>query len=254
MAESSNLTVNQDAGTADDEGVYSIVISHRTGPLPAPKRSVTTPKSKTKPESTGDPVALPKSCVVHLVSLEGIEAHDDAKSSLHLPLDDDPTKVAATRVGLVSLYSWTYNLLPPLSANFLDNMRVIGKEVPDSCWLRAPTDALSAMETKGKVAGKGGEISQRLHQRLVDGYSLVRYIPKTGEQTLAFCRGALSPTLPKHPPTDFKTSPSGLKSTFWPSQSNFSSNLQIIDSHLGIPDITYATAWELGRTLGEDFL
>jgi Holliday junction resolvasome RuvABC endonuclease subunit len=32
-------------------------------------------------------------------------------------------------------------------------------------------------------------------------------------------------------------------------ESNFSSNHQIVDKQLGMTDITYSTAWELGRTL-----
>ena len=230
MAQTPNLTPAVDQGFGEDEGMYSIILSHRTGPLAAPKRSITTPKSKTVPETRGGDVVLPKSGIVHLVSLEGIE------DNILLPFTD-PTN---TRVGLVSLYSWTYNVLPPLSANFLDAMKTIAAQVPGSCQFRASDAAVNGMVGKWEVTGKekGQTIAHRLRDRILDGYSLMRYIPKTGEQTVAFCRGALAPTLPKHPPTDF-----------WPYQSNFSSKLQTIDSHLGITDITYSTAWELGRTL-----
>src|SRR4051812_9444931 len=98
MAETPNLTPSADYGPAEDEGVYSIIVSHRPGPLPVPKRSITTPKSRTQKETEGDKVELPKSGIVHLVSLEGIEEH------MKLPFDDNPAKVSQIRVGLVSLY------------------------------------------------------------------------------------------------------------------------------------------------------
>jgi hypothetical protein len=116
----------------------SVIISHRPGPLPAPKRSIATPQ--TGPAETGPRIELPKSGIVHLVSLEGIE--DNA--NIQLPFADSVN----TRIGIVSLYSWTYNVLPPLSANFLDAMQAIGNQVPSSCMLRALDSSINAIVKK----------------------------------------------------------------------------------------------------------
>jgi hypothetical protein len=226
MTDNGNLSGSTDEGVGEDEGVYSIIISHRTGPLQAPKRLVTTPKPVIT--TLGPVVELPKSVIVHLVSLQGIE------DNIALPIDDPSN----SRVALVSLYSWIYTVLPPLGANFLDSMRAIGNQIPTESLLRGPDFRLNSLKTSAAQDDKGAKIAQRLHARAIDGTSIIRYMPQTGEETISFYRGALCPTLPKHALTPF-----------WPTESNFSTNLQILDRHLGMTDITYSAAWELGRTL-----
>lgn len=82
-------------------------------------------------------------------------------------------------------------------------------------------------------------ITTRLASRLTSGYSLVRYLTRSGDTTVAFFRGPLTP-LPAPP-----------QPLFWPATAaaNFSSGLQILDPVCRVVDIAYASAWELGRTL-----
>ncbi|KAI0907854.1 hypothetical protein F4823DRAFT_626001 [Ustulina deusta] len=68
-------------------------------------------------------------------------------------------------------------------------------------------------------------IAPLVARRLDDGYTLVRYSTQTGESTVAFYRGPLTPT------------------------SNSGVDLQILDKQLGIMDITYSVAWQVGRTM-----
>ncbi|KAH6691797.1 hypothetical protein BKA61DRAFT_283401 [Leptodontidium sp. MPI-SDFR-AT-0119] len=226
MPENSNLTGSTEDGMGEDEGVYSIIISHRSGPLNGLQHFPATPKAALP--SVGSKIELPKTAIVHLVSLQSIE------DNISLPFTD-PTN---SRVGLVSLYSWTYTVLPPVGANFIDSMRNIGAQVPSESWLRTPDFLLQSLKNNTSLDPKAVKITNRLYSRAMDGAFIVRYMPQTGEETIAFSRGALTPTLPKHPLTPF-----------WPTESNFSTNLQIVDKHLGMTDITYSTAWELGRTL-----
>jgi hypothetical protein len=214
-----------DAGVDDEQGVFSIVISHRAAPFPGVPRAVVTPQTSSGPHPGSRPsLTLPKSAIVHLVSLQGIETY------VRLP-------VAETRVGLVSLASWTYTCLPPESVNFVDSMRAIGKTIPTPEYaLRPPPSILNAVSV-GETDPASATVS-RIQDRLSDGYTIVRYLTHTGEETSAFFRGAFSPTLPQHP-----------LNTYWPGQVNFSSALQILDQDLGIIDITYSTAWELGRAM-----
>lgn len=213
-------------GLGEGEGVYSVIISHRTGPLPGFTRFPKTPKAITP--GLGPAITLPKSAIVHLVSLQGLEEYIDMSAS----------DFETSRIGLVSLYSWTYTVLPPVGANFLDSMRAIGAQIPSESLLRTPDFLLAQLKNNPSPDPTAVKISNRLYQRALDGASIVRYMPQTGEETIAFSRGALTPTLPPHPLTNF-----------WPSESNFSANLQIVDKHLGMTDITYSSAWELGRTL-----
>ncbi|KAE9373294.1 hypothetical protein N431DRAFT_482365 [Stipitochalara longipes BDJ] len=226
MPDNSDTTGSTEDGMGEDEGVYSVIISHRTGPLPGPLRLPTTPKAATP--AVGAMINLPKSAIVHLVSLQGLEEYINMAASGFM----------TSRVGLVSLYSWTYNVLPPVGANFLDSMRAIGAQVPSESLLRTPDFLLAQLQNNPSLDPTAVKISNRLYKRALDGASLVRYMPQTGEETIAFSRGALTPTLPPHPLTPF-----------WPTESNFSTNLQVIDKHLGMTDITYSSAWELGRTL-----
>ncbi|KAJ5675314.1 uncharacterized protein N7477_005248 [Penicillium maclennaniae] len=214
-------------GADDEQGLFSAVISHRCGPTQGTPRQIIVSDPRVAPPSgpsfkNSPAIALPKSTIVHLVSLKGVEDY------VRIP-------TISSRVGLVSLYSWTYTTLPPDNINFVDAMRLVGSRIPQ------PLRALDPVINSVKAADKDDPshaASARLQQRLTDGYSMVRYLTETGESTAAFFRGPLTPNLPPHPLNDA-----------WPSQTNFSSALQILDSSLGIMDITYSSAWELGRTL-----
>ncbi len=224
LAHVRNVNTQNVAGAgSNDDGLFSVVYAHRSGPLDI---------------TTAQPV------IVHLVTLEGFEVPYDQQPHITLPLD------STKRVALVSLYSWTYLCLPPSTVNFVDSLRHIGFDIEaGNCWLRtAPeilskfTDTLLDPTTHNPVPVANYTVPQqmasRIADRLTDGFCLQRYRLQTGEETVAFCRGPFSPTYQK-PITD----------AWWPYQSNFSSDYQILDRKLGIVDISYSAAWQLGRTL-----
>ncbi|KAL0631397.1 hypothetical protein Q9L58_009740 [Maublancomyces gigas] len=171
------------------EASFSVVISHRVGPL-------------------GIKEDTPM--VVHLVSIEGVEKME--MSSLR----------DAEFVALSSLHSWTYTCLDPRFHDPFVMFQHLGNTLD---LLRAPREINLRMKNR------------RIRQRLTDGYSLVRYITQTGEETVAFTRGPLTPTTVKHP----------LRPNW--GVSTFGTDLQIFDTELGIMDITYSSAWELGKAL-----
>ena len=188
----------------EDDGLFSVVHGHRTGPLD---------------------LTAPKPVIVHLVSLEGIESH------LQLPLNKTKSHVA-----LISLYSWTYLCLPPDSVSFIDVMRDIGDQIKENeCWLRAPSSIIQPMLNKpvAKATSTPQDfLGLQLAKRMQDGFVLQRYLLQTGEETVSIYRGPLTPTYV--PPITDQT---------WPYQSNFSSDYQILDRRLGIMDISYSAAW-----------
>lgn len=164
------------------------------------------------------------------MTLEGIERN------LRLPLDATKSHVA-----LISLYSWTYLCLPPDEGNFVDAMRSIGDQIKlDKCWLRSPDELWKPLlAAPGSTQTPTVSLKDRLARRMQDGYVLQRYLLQSGEETVSFYRGPLTPTYA--PP---------IPRNLWPFQSNFSSDYQILDRKLGIVDISYSAAWQLGQTLG----
>ena len=90
-----NTTGMPDAGVEDD-GLFSIVISHRTGPY-----DLTQPK-------------------LQIAQLVSIEFMDSTLSMTGFGAD------STSRVGQVSLFSWVYTALPPNPVNFVDSMINLG--------------------------------------------------------------------------------------------------------------------------------
>ncbi|KAF2273525.1 uncharacterized protein EI97DRAFT_503392 [Westerdykella ornata] len=183
----------------DENGLYSIVVSHRTGPLSN---------------------AVPKTVIAHLVSLDGL------KENIH------PTNIK-DYVGLISLFSWQYQCLPPSSVDFPSQMESMGLQ---AAMLR-PTGFDTVHDNPW------------LSARLANGYSMVRHRLANGETTVAFMRGPLSPVPVPYPILPSRAAGSGQDAGAWPSESFYSTDYQILDSDLGIADISYATAWQLGRAM-----
>ncbi|KAF8457873.1 hypothetical protein BDZ91DRAFT_837736 [Kalaharituber pfeilii] len=198
-----NTTGMADAGV-EDNGVFGIVISHRTGPL-----------SNTQPQ----PV------VVHLVSIEGVEPMND-----NWPINFDTTKYVA----MSSLYSWNFVTLPEGSFNVEEALANLGTTLNV---LRAPDAVIKGIDTT-TAFGK------RLQGRLQDGYTLTKYRTTTGEITAAISRGPLTPTKVPYPLLPAQKEKTG---TTWLSNSGI--DLQIMDPEVGLMDITYSVAWQLGKTL-----
>ncbi|KAH6950291.1 hypothetical protein BKA56DRAFT_713066, partial [Ilyonectria sp. MPI-CAGE-AT-0026] len=169
---------------------------------------------------------VPTTTVVHLVSLA-------MTPGLPVPL---PT---TQRVAVVSLHSWTYTCLP--SKGFTStfhgleqlgaHLKVLQPQMPDYPKTAPLLQPIQQLSDDDKIASL-------ITKRQRDGYNLVRHRTVTGESTAAMIRGPLTPTFVVHPlRDDFVT------------QSNFGTDLQILDAELSLMDITYASAWQLGKTL-----
>ncbi|KAF4966411.1 hypothetical protein FSARC_5920 [Fusarium sarcochroum] len=154
--------------------------------------------------------------IAHLVSLENLETLK--------PFPLSPTMIGESpvRVGLVSLHSWTYTCLPPNSPN----IRTVFETLAHGADMLKPI--IPHREDLDANA-------KRIISRLEDGFTIVRSRTQTGEETTALLRGALTPNLV--PPIE------------WGLSSSTGSDLKILDADLGTMDITFSTAWSLGRTL-----
>ncbi|KAF9768840.1 hypothetical protein IL306_013800 [Fusarium sp. DS 682] len=156
----------------------------------------------------------PVNVSVHLLSIEGVE---DMSS---FPADDK-------LVALCSLHSWNYTVMPPGMLNVFEAFTSLGETLDV---LRPPEEIIKS------IAKPNDELSKRLAGRLMDGYSMVKYYPQTGEQTVALFRGPFTPSF-------------GLPNEYLNTCSNSGQNLQILDREVGIMDVSYSIAWQVGRTM-----
>ncbi|KAK4152312.1 hypothetical protein C8A00DRAFT_44616 [Chaetomidium leptoderma] len=180
----------------EDVGIFSVVVGSRSGPLEN---------------------EAPVSVSVHLVSIEGVE------DMTEFP-DDKPL------VAMCSLHSWNYTVNPPGMLNVHDAFVHLGTAPLGLNVLRAPDDMVDS------IRRMPDKVSQRLAQRLQDGYTLVKYRVQTGEKTVAVYRSPFTPTVVA-PLADREQC------------SNSGQDLQILDREVGIMDVTYSVAWQAGRLL-----
>ncbi|KOS19909.1 hypothetical protein ESCO_005595 [Escovopsis weberi] len=157
----------------------------------------------------------PTTMTAHLVSIEGVEDMKKFPSG------------GQRYVALCSLYSWNYTVLPPDTLNVPDAFEHLGQTLDV---LRAPEDIIAPLRSSSD------KVRQRIGKRMDDGYTLVKYYTQTGEPTIALYRSPLIPT--------WVSSLDNLTQS-----SNTGVDLQILDKELGIMDITYSVAWQLGRTM-----
>jgi hypothetical protein len=206
-----------DAGV-EEEGYFSVIISSRTG-------------------SVVDDV--PKTQVVHLVSLE----HYDSSIAHFKPAKaSDETSDVINRVGLISLFSWTYSVVPA-AVNFVDTMAAIANDMQT---LKPPQSTLNDMKV---IMNQPNSLpipkpslrkaAQILHDRLDLSYTISRWRTATGEESMAFNRGPLiSAPTPSCPAKDGSS---------WPKLSMTGKDFQIFDIDIGVMDLTYSSAWSLGK-------
>ena len=190
-----------DAGV-EENGLYSIVVSSRTGAYDFPAAHTQ---------------------VCHLVSIEHVD------STLGSWLNGGPD-----RVGMISLFSWTYSALPPNPVNFVDTMRNLTE---NQQMLRTDDNVLNQIQNG--ISGDGSIKSQAakvMLYRLQMGYTLARWRTQTGEETAAFSRGPLVPQPVTWPPA-----------ADIPDSSNTSQDYQILDPQTGLMDLSYSSAWQAGK-------
>ncbi|EXJ70272.1 uncharacterized protein A1O5_06340 [Cladophialophora psammophila CBS 110553] len=153
-----------DAGV-EASGLFSIVVSHRTGNFN---------------------ISQPTTQICHLVSLEHI---DSTYQQVNKFVTKNPT--STDRIAMVSLYSWIYTALPPNPVNFVDTITNL---VENQQMLRVNQFA------KLPDAIKLSDAAKQVTSRLKLGYTMCRWRAETGEEVSAFNRGPLVPEQVVSPP------------------------------------------------------
>ncbi|KAJ8122615.1 hypothetical protein ONZ43_g1237 [Nemania bipapillata] len=152
--------------------------------------------------------------VSHVVSLEGIDK---------LEISDNQ----AEYIGLMSLHSWTWVALPP------DHLDSIGK-------IKDLEKSIEPLRKKMVSLGERGPTSEQarwLYKQLQNGYLMKPYKTTTGEATTALFRGPFTPIFPARPENLMKT---------WLTPGT---DLATVDEKTGLRDVSYQSAWQLGRRL-----
>ncbi len=204
-------TVAKEPQDAKHDGWYSSVIANRFA-VPPPKAS--------NASQMGN--------MVHLVSLEGFEKY----------IQSDGTVVQPTQktVRLISLYSWSFACLRDPAENFAALMLNLIAQTdgtrPDLL-LRLPVNSQPPTDPAALSA----------YKRLRNGYTPMSYASQTGDRSFAWYRGPLAPVVPEEflaPPNSGQENPRTPTNT---------SEAMIFDTANGVFDLSYAVAFQTGRSL-----
>ncbi|KAI1624656.1 hypothetical protein EDD37DRAFT_664816 [Exophiala viscosa] len=202
-----------DAGV-EEHGLFSIVISPRTGAY-----NITTPTTQ----------------ICHLVSIENV---DSTLSTSWLTKDP-----VVDRIGMISLFSWIYTALPPNPVNFVDTVRNLTENQ------QMLTVDQNVLQDLSKQALATSPAWNATISRLDSGYTLARWRTQTGECTVAFNRGPLVPQPVPWPGTATTAIGTASRLADTIDSSNTSQDYQILDQQTGIMDVSYASAWQVGKLL-----
>jgi hypothetical protein len=176
--------------------------------------------------------AVPTTHIVHLVSLEHIDATLTNPKSAFMKTDN------SDRVGLVSLYSWTYTCIPG-SVSFKQTMTELANSAQP---LRPPKEVLAELQS-----GASDKVKLALFGRLNAGYTVARWRTATGEQSVALNRGPLTPLPTQDVPTSAMLVADNRR--LWPAVSMHGKDFQVLDRVTGIMDTTYSGAWSCGKLM-----
>ncbi|KAK2684103.1 hypothetical protein RAB80_002049 [Fusarium oxysporum f. sp. vasinfectum] len=214
-----------DAGV-QEQGIFSVVIASRSGAL---RDKVLVNNVWTELPTN---ISQPRTQVCHLVSIEHLDSTIDTWTT------DQPSQ----RIGMISLFSWIYTVLPPNPVNFVTTVRNLTE---NQQMLRVDDKVLAGLDLANKQNSASGDnsiksqVSTVLADRLRMGYTISRWRTQTGEETSAFTRGPLVPL-----PTPAVPAPNTIQDCSFTSQ-----DYQILDSTTGMMDLSYSSAWQLGKLL-----
>lgn len=179
----------------NEHGLFSVVVANRFPALPA---------------AEGDP---PVKNYVHLVSVEGLQ--DWLKPGADF--------AGHSQVALLSLASWSFQAQADIKEDFRGLANNLVAADPDALWLRLPASVPAGQDA----------VSTETGNRLAEGFVPLPWHLRTGDDSLAWYRGPLTPVAPaalaKAEP--FATADAAL----------------IYHKGFGIFDASLAAAWEAGR-------
>lgn len=168
----------------------------------------------------------------HLVSLEGFAAYLGPNAT---PIPTKPKSSELMDVRLASLYSWSFSSLPQ----------------PEESFEEFITNLIQTEQTLSlKLPSEGASPPKFVTDRLNQGYVPLSFMTGSGEESFSWYRGPLSPVVPEPlPNVDSGFNPSAPETFIPVINATSADSLMIYLAEQGVFDLSYATAWNLGRAL-----
>jgi hypothetical protein len=168
-----------------------------------------------------------KMSTAHLVSLEGMEAYlPDKEGNANLPS-------GCQYIRLVSLYNWTFNAVD-VKITFSTYLEHLNQELGQ--------DSEGLMPVLFRKPLKTAPTNPITKAQLAQGFLPFSHYTRTGDQLISWYKGPLVPESPA-----MTVSFTEADSFHLPAKS--SDALTVFNPHSGMFDISYSSAWELGRLL-----
>jgi len=175
--------------------------------------------------------------IAHLVSLEGCKEY---LSHAYAPQSSDI-------IELVSLSSWSFTCLPEMDqdfgallANLMSDTKT-GDNIPLLRFSPSSPDIAAATSEEEKA-------TPEVLNYLENGYTPHLYHTLSGETTMGWYRGPLTPVMTTPIPVFYAVPQDSTTSTRL-SDSTSGEDLLIYNSTTGVLDVTYACAWQIGKQL-----
>lgn len=171
--------------------------------------------------------AAPQKYYAHLVSLEGYAGYLGTTPEKSIPTKHGSSDLMD--VELVSLYSWTFTSLAEKVVEFETLIKGLVNSESTTSALQLPVSESASLKPSIK-------------SRLQNGYVPLSYSTNSGDESFAWYRGPFSPVVPVALP-ETGAQPEAVN------HAATADELMIYLAEQGIFDLSYSTAWNLGRQL-----
>lgn len=209
----------------DNSQWFSVLLANRL-----PKTPIAASSSSTASDSQA---ALQfKKNIVHLVSLEGM---GELLKAIEANSEDNYKYIEF--IQLISLISWSFQCSANQPHSFGDLMKIVIEKSTETITTdksMTPTD--QQLKLYRLPVNSTLEIPTPIKERLNQGYVPMLQATATGEKTYCWYRGPFTPYRIEKLPALPETSRTG-------------SDLMIYDDVQKVFDVSYATAWQIGRML-----
>ncbi|MCR9192910.1 MAG: hypothetical protein NXI01_09705 [Gammaproteobacteria bacterium] len=175
--------------------------------------------------------------IAHLVSLEGCEAY----------LSEAYTPQSSDIIELISLSSWSFTCLPEMDQDFgalLTNLMSDTKTGDNVPLLRFSPSSADVATARSKEQTTTPEVLNYLE----NGYTPHLYHTFSGETTMGWYRGPLTPVKTTPIPAFYAAPQNSMSSTLLSDSTN-GEDLLIYNKTTGVFDVSYACAWQIGKQL-----
>jgi IPT/TIG domain len=175
----------------------------------------------------------PQRYFAHLVSLEGFAGFLGPNAT---PIPTKPNSTELMDVQLVSLFNWTFVSQPQTGLGFEELVQGLIRSEQSQSTVPTQQGALSL------PVPPNSNLPATVQNRLQEGYVALQFISGSGDDSFAWYRGPFTATVPQLLPA--------IGNPATPiSQASNADELMIYLAEQGLFDLSYAAAWNIGRSL-----